>query len=184
MIIKYFSILIILLTLIQLVYGQQQQQPSVIWDENTKSWVSVPSSSSSNTAVTATTPSTAPQAQTPLSQQVPTLQQQPQIIQTVPTSAGSAPVDLGTLMTVITPILAAISGIFIKNRKDMEKKEEELKRYGEKKDGRKEEWGIHNREKTEKSSFRMQKKRNGILNLIVTFQRLCTLISDYIIKGL
>ena len=119
MIIKYFSILIILLTLIQLVYGQQQQQPSVIWDENTKSWVSVPSSS--NTAVTATTPSTTPQAQTPLPQQVPTLQQQPQIIQTVPTSAGSAPVDLGTLMTVIGPMFAAITAWLAKKQSDDKK---------------------------------------------------------------
>ena len=30
-------------------------------------------------------------------------------------------------MTVITPILAGIAGIFVKNRKDMEKKDEEVK---------------------------------------------------------
>lgn len=47
------------------------------------------------------------------------------IIQTVPTTAVSSSVDLGTLATTVTPIIAAIAGIWIKIQKDMKKKDEE-----------------------------------------------------------
>ena len=45
----------------------------------------------------------------------------------IPVPAGQATVDLGTLATVITPLVAAIAGIFVKNRRDMEKKDDETK---------------------------------------------------------
>lgn len=102
-----------ILFLLQPVLAQQQvEQPSVIWDENTKSWVSAPATASvTATPTTSTTPAPAPAT----------------IIQTVPTPAPAAVVDLTTLTAVITPIIAAISGIFIKNRKDMEKNDEKTK---------------------------------------------------------
>ena len=87
------------------------QQASMVWDEASKSWVSAPT--------TAT-----PQQQQPQTFVQPQLQQQ----QAVPiVTPAQSTVDLGTLMTVITPILAGIAGIFVKNRKDMEKKTEETK---------------------------------------------------------
>jgi hypothetical protein len=90
------------------------QQASMVWDEASKSWVSAPA--------TPTTP-TVPQQQIPQ-----TVYQQPLQQQQVPVvTPGQSTVDLGTLMTVITPILAGIAGIFVKNRKDMEKKDEEVK---------------------------------------------------------
>ena len=119
-IITGFTFLIISLAFIQVAFAQQ---PSVIWDEATKSWISGPA--------TAPAPAqTNPTAQTQIPQTTTTT---PQIIQTVPTTPGNSTVDLGTLMTVITPMLAAISGIFIKNRKDMENKDKELKAEVEKK---------------------------------------------------
>jgi hypothetical protein len=88
------------------------QQASMVWDETSKSWVSTP-----------TAPAT-PTITTPQQQQQPQIIQQPTIPAVTP---AQSTVDLGTLMTVITPILAGIAGIFIKNRKDMEKKTEETK---------------------------------------------------------
>jgi hypothetical protein len=84
------------------------QQASMVWDEATKSWISTP-----------TITTTAPQPQQ--------VQQPTTYIQQQPVTAGQSTVDLGTLMTIITPILAGIAGIFVKNRKDMEKKTEETK---------------------------------------------------------
>lgn len=96
------------------------QQASMVWDEATKSWVSAPA------PVVTPTPTQTQQTPQPQVQQLPP--QQPQtIIQPQPVTAAQSTVDLGTLMTVITPILAGIAGIFVKNRKDMEKKTEETK---------------------------------------------------------
>lgn len=103
-----FLFLFFIIVVTSTAYGQ-----SVVWDENTKSWVS-----------TATAPTPQPQ------QQVQTTQPQtpaPTVIQTVPTTAPNSAVDLGTLATVVTPIIGAIAGIFIKNKKDMEKKDEQVK---------------------------------------------------------
>jgi hypothetical protein len=97
------------------------QQASMVWDEKSKSWVSTPAPA----AATTPTPTQTPQIQTQLPQQPPTTYiQQPQPALVTP---AQSTVDLGTLMTVITPILAGIAGIFVKNRKDMEKKTEETK---------------------------------------------------------
>lgn len=107
----------LLLLLLQYVDVNAQ---SVVWDEASKSWISAP-------APTTTPTPTAPQTQ---QQFIPQTQQTPQpqtIIQPQPVTAAQSTVDLGTLMTVITPILAGIAGVFVKNRKDMEKKTEETK---------------------------------------------------------
>jgi hypothetical protein len=110
MLVHIILFILFVVILIQPIYAQQA---SMVWDETSKSWVSTP-----------TAPAT-PTITTPQPQQ----QQQPQIIQqAVPAvTPAQSTVDLGTLMTVITPILAGIAGIFVKNRKDMEKKTEETK---------------------------------------------------------
>src|SRR5215212_10944230 len=90
------------------------QQASMVWDEASKSWVSAPAP-----ATTPTPTTTIPQQQLPQT----IIQQQP-----IPVVAGQSTVDLGTLATVITPILAGIAGIFLKTRKDMEKKDEDVKK--------------------------------------------------------
>lgn len=95
-----------------LIFLQPVLAQSVVWDEKTKSWVST----------TATAPAPTPQPQ-PQQQPAPA----PTVIQTVPTSAPNAAVDLGTLATVITPIIGGIAAIFMKNKKDMEKKDEQVK---------------------------------------------------------
>ena len=91
------------------------QQPSMMWDEKTKTWISTPA------AATATAPPPVQQPATPTAAP-PTVVQQ-----SIPVTTGSTTVDLGTLVTVITPIIAGIAGVFVKNRKDMEKKDEEVK---------------------------------------------------------
>jgi len=100
------------------------QQASMVWDEASKSWISAPAAPAATP--TPTTTPTVPQPQQP--QQLPPpqtiIQQQPPI----PVVAGQSTVDLGTLATVITPILAGIAGIFLKTRKDMEKKDEEVQK--------------------------------------------------------
>jgi hypothetical protein len=110
MLVHIILFILFVVILIQPIYAQQA---SMVWDETSKSWVSTP-----------TAPAT-PTITTPQPQQ----QQQPQIIQqAVPAvTPAQSTVDLGTLMTVITPILAGIAGVFVKNRKDMEKKTEETK---------------------------------------------------------
>jgi hypothetical protein len=110
MLVHIILFILFVVILIQPIYAQQA---SMVWDETSKSWVSTP-----------TAPAT-PTITTPQPQQ----QQQPQIIQqAVPAvTPAQSTVDLGTLMTVITPILAGIAGVFVKNRKDMEKKTEEAK---------------------------------------------------------
>jgi hypothetical protein len=110
---KYILIIFFLILLVP--NAVLAQQASMVWDEKSKSWVSTPAA--------ATTPAPTPQIQTQLPQQQPTQT----YIQTQPVTAAQSNVDLGTLMTVITPILAGIAGIFVKNRKDMEKKTEETK---------------------------------------------------------
>ena len=95
------------------------QQASMVWDEATKSWVSTPAPT-----VTPPTPTTTTQPQTQIPQ---TYVQQPQQAAVIPVTAGASTVDLGTLATIITPILAGIAGMFVKNRKDMEKSKEEVK---------------------------------------------------------
>jgi hypothetical protein len=116
MLVHIIFLILFIVIIVQPIYAQQA---SMVWDETSKSWVSTPTAPATPTITT-------PQPQ----------QQQPQIIQqptttTVPTAAVVTPaqstVDLGTLMTVITPILAGIAGVFVKNRKDMEKKTEETK---------------------------------------------------------
>jgi hypothetical protein len=109
MLVHITFVILFLMIIVQPIFAQQA---SMVWDEATKSWVSTP-----------TTPAAPPQQ--PQQQQPPTTTyiQPPQ-----PVTAGNATVDLGTLVTVITPILAAIGGIFVKNRKDMEKKDEEVKK--------------------------------------------------------
>jgi hypothetical protein len=89
------------------------QQASMVWDETSKSWISTPA------------PTTPPPTSTTQQQQTPpptTI-----TIPTTPVATGSTTVDLGTLITVITPILAGIGGLFFKNQKDMDKKDEEVK---------------------------------------------------------
>jgi hypothetical protein len=112
MLVHIIFLILFIVIIIQPIYAQQA---SMVWDEKSKSWVSTP------TIAPATPTITTPQPQ----------QQQPQIIQQQPVipvvTPAQSTVDLGTLMTVITPILAGIAGIFIKNRKDMEKKTEETK---------------------------------------------------------
>jgi len=80
-------------------------------------------------------PSPPPPVQTPQYYVTPQLpQQQSQIplvggqtyVQPVPTNAGGSSVDLGTLMTILTPVLGGIAGLFIKNRKDMEKSDKQV----------------------------------------------------------
>jgi hypothetical protein len=101
-------IIFLILFIVIIVQPIHAQQASMVWDETSKSWISTPTAPA--------TPTITPQ-------------QQPQIIQqAVPAvTPAQSTVDLGTLMTVITPILAGIAGIFVKNRKDMEKKTEETK---------------------------------------------------------
>jgi hypothetical protein len=107
-ILLFFLLCLVLITLVT--STALAQQASMVWDETSKSWVSTPTAPATPTITT------------------PQPQQQPQIIQqAVPVPAGQSTVDLGTLMTVITPILAGIAGVFVKNRKDMEKKTEESK---------------------------------------------------------
>jgi hypothetical protein len=96
------------------------QQASMVWDEKTKTWISTPTAPATPTITTQQ-----PQPQTT------TIPPQ-QTVTTIPVTAGASTVDLGTLMTVITPILAGIAGIFVKNRKDMEKKDEEVNKKVEK----------------------------------------------------
>src|SRR5687767_8620494 len=88
------------------------QQASMVWDEKTKSWVSTPAPTTPPPTSTTTQPQ-----QTP-----PIVYQQP-----LPVTPAQSTVDFGTLATIITPLIAAIAGIFVKNRKDMEKKNEETK---------------------------------------------------------
>lgn len=88
------------------------QQASMVWDEKTKSWVSTPT--------TATSPPTPPATPPP------TTVIQPAAAAAATTSS-TATVDLQTLAGVVTPIIAGIITAFIKNRKDMEKKNEEVK---------------------------------------------------------
>jgi hypothetical protein len=107
---------IFLMFLIQGIDAQQQEQQSTN-----------PYEIPSTTTITPQVQQPAPQQQQvipPSQQYVP--QPPPTIIQTVPTTAPSATVDLGTLMTVLTPILAGIAGMFFKNRKDMDKKDKEV----------------------------------------------------------
>lgn len=103
-----FLLLLLLVPATSIIFAQES---SITWDENTKSWISTPTPK----------PPTPPLAVQPTPTQ--TVIQQPVPVVT----AGQSTVDLGTLATVITPILAGIAGIFIKNRKDMEKKDEEVK---------------------------------------------------------
>ena len=91
------------------------QQASMIWDETTKSWVSTPTP-----PPVVATPPVQPQLQT---QQF----QQPAQIANIPVTTGGSTVDFGTLITVITPLIAGITGIFIKNKRDMEKNLKEEK---------------------------------------------------------
>lgn len=118
---KYILFIILaalmLFNVIQIVLAQ-----SVVWDEKTKSWIS-----------TSAAAPTAPTTTTPQPQQIPQTQIPPQtFVQTVPTvTPGASTVDMGTLMTIITPILAGISGMFIKNRKDIEKSKEEIEKSKE-----------------------------------------------------
>ena len=100
------------------------QQASMVWDDASKSWISAPAATP--TITTTPTPQTQQQQQFIPQQQQQTPQPQT-IIQPQPVTAGQSTVDLGTLATVITPILAGIAGMFVKNRKDMEKKDEETK---------------------------------------------------------
>src|SRR5215216_2943477 len=65
-----------------------------------------------------------PQQPTP-QQQIPILPGQT-YVQPIPTNAGGSSVDLGTLMTILTPVLGGIAGLFIKNRKDMEKSDKQV----------------------------------------------------------
>jgi hypothetical protein len=126
---NYFFIiclLLLLLIFLQSVVGsvvlaqQQQQQPSVVWDEASKSWVS------QATTAPPTAPTTQPQQQQ-YNPPTTVFQQQPTTIPTTAVTTSNATVDLGTLATVITPIIAGIAGIFVKQKKDMEKKDEEVK---------------------------------------------------------
>jgi gas vesicle protein len=93
---------------------QQTTQPSVVWDEASKTWVS------------AATPAPQP-VQPPQQQYIPPTIQQPTTTTTIPITTSNATVDLGTLAGIITPIIGAIAGIFLKTKKDMEKKDEEVK---------------------------------------------------------
>jgi gas vesicle protein len=93
---------------------QQTTQPSVVWDEASKTWVS------------AATPAPPP-VQPPQQQYIPPTIQQPTTTTTIPITTSNATVDLGTLAGIITPIIGAIAGIFLKTKKDMEKKDEEVK---------------------------------------------------------
>jgi hypothetical protein len=110
MLVHIIFLILFIVIVIQPIYAQQA---SMVWDESSKSWVSTP-----------TAPAT-PTITTPQPQQQPQIIQQPAIPAAV--TPAQSTVDLGTLMTVITPILAGIAGVFVKNRKDMEKKTEETK---------------------------------------------------------
>lgn len=115
MLVHIIFVILFVVIIIQPIYAQQA---SMVWDEATKSWISTPA------------PTTPPPTSTTQQQQIPQQQQQPQTyIQqqpVIPVTAGASTVDLGTLMTIMTPILAGIGGIFIKNKKDMDKKDEEV----------------------------------------------------------
>jgi high-affinity Fe2+/Pb2+ permease len=127
---NYFFIICLLLLLLiflqsvvgSVVLAQQQQQPSVVWDEASKSWVS-----QATTAPPPPAPTTQPQPQQQYNPPTTVFQQQPTTIPTTAVTTSNATVDLGTLATVITPIIAGIAGIFVKQKKDMEKKDEEVK---------------------------------------------------------
>lgn len=111
---KHFFIVFVLLTAFFLYYADVSAQ-SVVWDEKSKSWVST---ATAPAPATTPTPTPTPQPQTTTTA--------PTVIQTVPTTAPAASVDLGTLAAVLTPIVGAISAFFVKNRKDMEKKDDEV----------------------------------------------------------
>jgi hypothetical protein len=112
---RYIFPLVILIIIILVPNIVLAQQASMVWDDVKKEWVSTPA------PTTPTLTTQTPQIQTQLPPQTQTYIQQPQTV--VP--AGQSTVDLGTLATIITPILAGIAGMFMKNRKDMEKKDEE-----------------------------------------------------------
>lgn len=105
-------IILFILFVVILVQPIFAQQASMVWDEASKSWVSTPTTATAPPQPTATIP--------PVQQPTTTYIQQP-------VTPGQSTVDLGTLVTVITPIIAGIAGIFVKQKKDMEKKDEEVK---------------------------------------------------------
>jgi hypothetical protein len=111
MLVHITFVILFLMIVVQPVFAQQA---SMVWDEASKSWISAPT--------TPPTTATAP----PQPQQIPQAYIPPQ--QQIPVTAGASTVDLGTLMTIITPILAGVGGLFVKNRKDMDKKDEEIKK--------------------------------------------------------
>lgn len=115
-----FAIIFIVLLIPTTIFAQQA---SMVWDEASKSWVSAPATTPTTPTITTTTPTIATTPQQP--QQV---YQQPTTTTTIPVvTPAQSTVDLGTLVTVVTPIIAGLAGIFVKNRKDMEKKDEEVK---------------------------------------------------------
>ena len=83
------------------------------WDEKTKTWISTPAAATATAPPPVVQPATSPPP--------------PAVVPSIPVTTGSTTVDLGTLVTVITPIIAGIAGVFVKNRSDMEKKDEEVK---------------------------------------------------------
>lgn len=124
MILEHIIIIVFLIIVLGLPTTTAAMAQSVVWDEASKSWISTPAAP----ATTATAPAPVQQQQQPVQQQQynpPVFQQPIPTQQQVTTS--NATVDLGTLAGIITPIIAGIAGIFIKNRKDMEKKDEEVK---------------------------------------------------------
>jgi hypothetical protein len=111
----FLELFLTILVLLQAVDAQQQQQstnPYATTPTPTNPPQTTTSQQPPQTQIPATTTTTTPPPAT--------------IIQTVPTTAATGTVDLGTLMTVLTPILAGIAGMFLKNRKDMDKKDKEV----------------------------------------------------------
>jgi hypothetical protein len=111
----FLELFLTILVLLQAVDAKQQQQstnPYATTPTPTNPPQTTTSQQPPQTQIPATTTTTTPPPAT--------------IIQTVPTTAATGTVDLGTLMTVLTPILAGIAGMFLKNRKDMDKKDKEV----------------------------------------------------------
>ena len=116
-------IIIVVFFLLSLLSLQIATAQSVVWDEATKSWISAP----------APAPTPAPPPPTPPTQIPQTPQQQfqqqynpPVFQQPTTVTSSNATLDIGTLAGILTPILAGIAGVFIKNRRDMEKKSKEV----------------------------------------------------------
>src|SRR5688572_3693263 len=110
--------LLIIVLVVFVLFPHSIYAQSVVWDNKTQSWVS-------QQPVIVQQPT---QPQAPILPAIPQTQQQlPQtVIQTVPTTPAGSSVDLGTLLTVITPILGGIAGIFFKQQKDMKKNDQQV----------------------------------------------------------